>query len=403
MIEDIHDKNVPPSNTINLLDYLEVIVNNRRMIIRNTFLAALIALVISFFIKNKYSSTTMILPPQQDSGMMGMMLGVMAGGAGGGIADLLGKGTTADLYASILKSNAISDIIIDRFKLMDLYEEEYRIDMYKNLGKDVDISAGKKDGIISISVINQDPRLAANIANAYVEELEKSTIALNIEGAKDNRGYLEKRITKTKSDLLTAEENLKQFQSINKALSVTDQAKASIDSIAQLRAQLAMKEIELSALQRQFTDSSQEIKNIKSAIANIRYQIASMEGNGGKVSSSIPSIGAIPRLGEEYVRLMRELKTQEAIFELLTKQYEIAKLTEAKDVITLQVLQKARVADKKILPKRSLIIITTAVVAGFMSLLYAFMIEALNRMQPGDRERWNKIRSFCTIKTLLSK
>lgn len=404
MTDNKNTSNINPvhSDNFNLLDYIEIIVNNLRMIIHNTFFAVLIAIVISLCIKNKYRSTAMILPPQQDSGMMGMMLGAMTGGTSGGIADLLGKGTTADLYVSILKSNAINDKIIDRFKLMDLYKEEYRTKMYKSLEKDVAISAGKKDGIISISVMNKDSKLAADIANAYIEELEKSTISLNIKDAKDNMGYLEKRITKTKIDLSTAEENLKRFQSKNKALSVTEQVKATIDGISQLRAQLAMKEIELSALQRQFTDSSQEIKNTKNLIANIRSQIATLEGKGGKASSSIPSIGAVPKLGEEYVRLMREMKTQEVIFELLTKQYEIAKLTEAKDIITIQVLQKARAADKKVTPKRSLIVITSAVAAGFLSLIYAFTLEASKGMRQEDRERWNNIKSFCTIKTIIS-
>ncbi len=388
------------------MDYLEVIVNNRRMVIRNTILAIIFSTAVSLLMKNIYSSTALILPPQQDAGFMGMMMGSLGSGltsSGGGFADLLGKGTAADLYVSILKSDTISDIIIDKFKLMELLKEKYRTNMYKHLSDIVYISAGKKDGIITISVLNKDPRLATDIANAYIEELERITIKLNVDGARGNRGFLEKRLVKIRTDLVTAEENLKIFQSKNKSISVTEQAKASIEAVAQLRAQLAMKEVDLANFQRQFTDSSQELKSIKTVISNIRAQISSLEGKGGAFSSTIPSIGAIPELGEEYLRLMREYKTQEMLLELLTKQYEMTKLTEAKDVVTLQVLQKARVPDRKVKPKRSIIVLASAFAAGFISILYAFLGEAVKNMSPDDKERWEIIKTKCLYRNQLAK
>lgn len=377
---------------INLLEYLEVVARNWRMIVRTTVIAAVVAVVVSLCLPNIYSATTRILPPQQDaSGLMGMLMGA-AGGMGSVAADLLGKGTPADMYVGILNSEAVSDRIIDRFKLMEVYDQKYRVETYKQLDKNVDIAAGKKDGIISITVSDEDPKRAAGIANAYVDELGKLLVRLNITGAGQNRSFLEERLGKARADLAAAEDALKAFQAKNKIFSVSDQAQATIGGIAQLKAQLAVQEVQLGTLQRQFTDNSQEVKAAKSAIANLRGQIARLEGQGS--GGAIPGVGTMPELGQQYLRLMREFKIQEAIVELLTKQYEMAKLSEAKDVVSVQVIQTAREPDKKTKPKRSVIVLASTFAAGFMAVLYAFIREAADRMPQEDRERWQRIRSL---------
>lgn len=386
---------VPTSNpdVINLLDYLEVIAKNWRMIAKTTFIAAVFSVIYSLCLSNIYTATTRILPPQQDSsGLMGMLMGGAAGGMGGMAADLLGKGTPADMYVGVLSSEALSDTIIDRFKLMDIYEQKYRVETYKLLDKKVDIAAGKKDGIISIIVEDKDPRLAAAIANAYVEELGKLLAKLNITGAGQNRAYLEERLTKAKVDLVKAEDALKVFQSKNKAIDITNQAKASIEGVAMLNAQLAVQEAQLSALLSQFTNSTQEVQIIKATIRNLKGQIARLEGT--QKGSSIPTVGSVPDLGLEFIRLTREFKIQEALVELLTKQNEMAKLSEAKDTTGIQVIQTAREPDKETKPKRSLIVLATTFAAGFGAVLYAFIREAGERMPPEDRERWGRIRGM---------
>lgn len=383
-----------PSNpdTINLLDYLEVIAKNWRTIVRATIIAAIFSVIYSLSLPNIYTATTRILPPQQDSsGLIGMMMGT-AGGMGGMAADLLGKGTPADMYVGILNSEAMSDTIIDRFKLMELFEQEYRVETYKLMDKKVDIAAGKKDGIISISVDDKDPKLTAAIANAYVEELGKLLAKLNITGAGQNRTYLEERLTKAKVDLVKAEDALKQFQSKNKALDITEQTKGTIKGVADLEGLLAAEEVKLAGLRRVLTDSSQEVKNQRLEIANIKSQIGKFEGN--RSNASIPGVGSIPELGQQYLRLMREFKTQETIVELLTKQNELAKLSEAKDTTSIQIIQTARVPDKKTKPKRSLIVLATTFAAGFGAVLYAFIREAGLRMSEEDRERWHRIKAF---------
>jgi len=379
-------------DVINLLDYLEVIAKNWRMIVRTTIVAAVLSVAYSLCLPNIYSATTRILPPQQDSsGLMGMLMG-SAGGMGGMAADLLGKGTPADMYIGILNSEAVSDTIIDRFKLMELLEQKYRVATYKILDKKVEIAAGKKDGIISISVEDKDPKLAAAIANAYVEELGKLLVKLNITGAGQNRAYLEERLVKAKADLIKAEEGLKQFQSKNKALDITEQSKGTIKGVADLEGMLAAEEVKLAGIKRVFTASSQEVKNQLSVIANVKNQIAKFEGN--RSSSSIPGIGSVPELGQQYVRLLREFKIHETIVEMLTKQYEMVKLSETKDTMAIQVIQTAREPDKNEKPKRRIIVLATTIAAGFGALLFAFICNASKRISSEDLVQLSRIKAL---------
>lgn len=391
-------------DTIYLLDFVEVILKNRLMISKAAISAAVLSIFISLCMTNIYSATARILPPQQDSnGLVGMLMG-SSNGMGGMAADILGKGTEAEMYVGILKSEAMSDIIIDHFKLMGVYNKKYRIETYKALDKKVDISAGKKDGIISITVLDKDPRRAAAIANSYVDELNKQLIRINISSAAQNRLFLEERIAKAKIELTKAEEVIKEFQSKNKIISVTDQAQAAIAGISQLKTQLVVQEIQLASLQRQFTENSQEVKTVKNSIANLRTQLDKLEGLGS--GGAIPRVGAIPELGEQYLRHMRDFKIQETLVELLTKQLEMAKLTEAKNTSSIQSIQTARIPDKKTKPSRDLIVLACTLAAGLIATLYALICEAYNRMQSEEQERWNRILSLIPrpshLKSLIS-
>src|SRR5208337_839852 len=321
------DSRPSPPRPPSLIDYLQVIAKHSRMIIKITLAAAVISLIYSLTLPNIYTAKTLILPTQEDKGMMSAMMSQLGGLAilAGGAGVPLGGPTTTDLYVSMLKSEAVKDPIIDRFRLMEVYKNKYRTDAYKDLDKKVAVSAGKKDGIITITVDDKDPKRAAEMANTYVEELGKLAIRLTVTGAGQNRTFLEERLTKAKADLAKAEEDLKAFQTKNKAVQVTAQAEATIKGVAELRAQLAVQEVQLATYRRQFTESSQEVKNLTTSVSNLRGQIAKLEGGGG--NSAIPSVGSVPTIGQEYVRIMREFKIQESLVELLTKQYEMARLS----------------------------------------------------------------------------
>ncbi len=375
-----------PHSFPGLLDYLLVIAKYKKMIFGITCCVAILAVPVILLMPNIYTAKTMIVPSDDDSGSMGALLSQLGGlsGAGGGA---ISTKTTGNLYVTMLKSETVKDPIIDRFKLLDLYEAKYRADVYGELDKIAVITLGKKDGVITITVDDEDPKRAAGMANAYVDELGKLAAGLSMTGAGKNRLFLEKRIAEARADLSRAEDSLKSFQSRNKAISVTDQAQATIAGVAQLRAQLAIKEVELGTLRRQYTDTSQEVKAARATVTNLRAQIGGLEGRGGG-SSSIPSVGNMPQLGQEYVRLMREFKIQEAVVEMLTKQYEVSKLSEVKDMAPFQVLQKAKVPEKKSKPARRRLLSIAVLSAFFASCIASVLLDKFKNVPAVEKTGW---------------
>ncbi|QVW33813.1 lipopolysaccharide biosynthesis protein [Geobacter sulfurreducens] len=397
-MDSFHPKDRPPSDSecINLLDLLEVIVKWKRMIALTTIFACLTAVFISLVLPKSYSSSAKILPPVQDQGLLAAITGDL-GGLTNLMGGMLGKGSSADLYVGLLKSETIKDRIIDRFGLMKALGKRSRIETYGKLDALVTIEAGKKDGIITISVEDRYPKRAADIANAYVEELEELLIGLNVTGAGENRVYLEKYLASAKVDLAKAEDALKEFSIQNKSVNVSEQAKLSIESVAQLQGQLVAQEVQLATLRRQFTDSSQEVKIVQASIAALKSKISRIEGS--RSSGVIPSVGDVPAIGQEYIRLMRDFKVKETLVELLAKQLEVAKLSEAKNNSAIQIVQKARVPDKKIKPKRQLLVIGVTTAALILSLLYAFVSEAVCRIPDEERIRLKElVRNLLYIK-----
>jgi tyrosine-protein kinase Etk/Wzc len=383
-IHDSESGSVP-----SLLDYLEVIARRFRMIAAITAAVAVISVIYSLTLPNIYSAKTMILPAQEDKNLSSAIMAQLGGLAGlAGISVGSGSSTT-DLYVSLMKSSAVKDPIIDRFKLMELYNERYRIDASNRLDKNAVITAGKKDGIISVTVDDKDPTRAAELANAYADELGKLVIRLNISGAGQNRIFLEERLTKARADLAMAEENLKSFQSKNKSIIATEQAKASIQQIVTLREQLLSREVQLNTLRRTYTESSQEVKNMAATVDHLRKQIARLEGSGN--GSVIPTVGAAPALGQEYIRLIRAFKTQESLVEFLTKQYEMTRINEAKDVPPFQVIQKAQRPERKTKPARAKMVLTATAAALFFSIVVAFVRENISRMSTASKGRWKGI------------
>jgi len=380
----------PAPFTVSLIDLLLIIARQRKMILRTTLGAAILTALITLLMPNIYTATTLIMPSEDDKGGMSAMmaqLGGLASLAGGGT---LGGPTKSDLYVSILKSETVKDPMIDRYKLLEVYKAKFRADAYKALDSQAMITSGKKDGIISIEVSDKDPKRAADMANSYVDELGRVTANLSMSGAGKNRMFLEERLTTAKADLSRAGDELKSFQARNKMVNVPEQARASIEGVAQIRAQLAVQEVQLAGLMRQFTDSSQEVKRARLSVESMKGQIARLEGSAG--NSSIPALGAVPQLGQDYLRLMRDFKIKETMVELLTKQYEMARLSESKDLSPFQVLQKAKVPERKSKPSRAIMVIMVIFVTFFSSILYVFAREGFARMPEEELQRWKSLR-----------
>lgn len=373
---------------INLLDLLRVVIKRKGMIVKLSVSVAVISIIYCLFLPNIYTATARLLPPQKDVGGGGVsaLLGQM-----GGLAGLAGGalGGSADLYMGILKSRSVADAVIKRLDLQKRFKTNTLDDTRNALTGVVKCQAGK-DGIITITAESKDPRMAASLANVMVEELGIRSVQLNLTKAGTERAFLEKRLAVVKQDLARAEDDLKAFQEKNKIFKVDSQAAASIEGIARLRAEIVAKEVQLASLKSYQTDESPEVKLLQVSIGKLRNQLGAFSGNGA--GDVIPSVGNVPNLGLEYARKLRELKTQEAIFEQLKKQYEVAKISEAKDSSSIQVLDEAVVPMKKSKPKRSLIVILATVTAFFVSIFTAFVLEYFDKMSDEDRGRWQEIK-----------
>ena len=383
------------NDEINLLDLLLVLAKHWKMIVVVPFVVAVITAIYTLTMPNIYTAKTVIIPSDNDSGGISSLMGQLGGLAAMAGGSFGGK-NTSEQYVTMINSETLQDPIIDKFKLIDHYKAKLRSDVYRTLDSVVNASLGKKDGTITISFSDEDPKFAADLANEYVDQLSKLAIQLDVTGASDNRKFLEKRIAEVRAELIKAEDDLKNFQITNKVISVTDQAKATIEAVAQMRTQLAAQEIQLRTLRQSFTNNSNEVKVVTSTIASLRAQIASLEGQGMR-SSAIPNFGSVPQLGQEYLRLMREFKIQEAMLEILTKQYEVAKLSEAKDTSPFQVLEKAKVQERKSKPRRSQIVIMTAIATAFMMVPLAFVIDYSKKMNDRDRQRWQEMRRLLPL------
>jgi len=384
------DQNTFEQDEINLLELAQVLVRRRKTIIGCCAGFALFAAGFSATLPNTYKAEASVLPPQKE-GASGLtaLLGQAAGGLGGLAAGLGGFSSTSDVYVGILKSRSVADAVIARLDLVRVFEARNADDARKRLSGVVKVQTGK-EGIITVSAEMKSAKLAADVANALVTELGRKSVQLNLTKAGGERAFLEKRLELVKGDLKRAEEDMRSFQEANRTIKADAQAVVSIEGVARLKAELASREVQLASLRAGRTEENQEVKVVEGAIARLRGQIAAMEGTGTR--GAVPSVGNVPALGLEYARRMRNLKVQEAIFEQLTKQYEMAKLTEAKDSASLQVLDDAVPPLRKSGPHRAFIVAGATICGFFVSAVAALMMEFLEKLPDTDRRRWEEIK-----------
>jgi uncharacterized protein involved in exopolysaccharide biosynthesis len=386
-----HNEAFEIEEEINLLELVKVVVKRRLLIARFCGSIAILAVVVSLLLPKIYSATAKILPPQKEAyGGLSALLGQMGGL--GGLAAGIGIGGSSDLYLGILKSRSVADAVIKRFDLAKEFKTKTPDDTRKVLEKVVKMQAAK-DGIITITAEDKDPQRAAALANAFVEELGRKSVQLNLTKAGTERAFLENRLEVVKNELKRAEDDLRSFEVKNKTVKIDSQAAASIQGIARLKAEIISREVQLAALKSYQTNENPEVKVVQTAISKLRSQLDSLAGSGSG-GEGIPNIGNVPNLGLEYARKMRQVKIQEAIFAQLTKQYEVAKLTEAKDSPSIQILDDAVVPMKKSKPKRALIVILSTVAAFFASVFFAFILEYFEKMSPEDCAHWEEIRAM---------
>jgi len=325
--------------------------------------------VLAFLIPSRYQSTARLMPPDNNQAASGLaavaaMVSSSAGSAAGGLAnEVLNVKNTSDIFSGILSSRTVQDALIQQFNLKRVYWDRRIEDAREDLSKHTDLDVERKTQIVSITVTDRDPKRATAMTQAYVDQLNRLVALLSTSSARRERIFLEGRLQTVNAELENAEKQFSQFASKNSAIDIKEQGKAMMEAAAVLQGQLIAAQSELEGLRQVYTDNNVRVRSIRARIGELQRQLEKIGGKGEDVSDPnlandalYPSIRKLPVLGVTWADLYRQTKVQEAVFETLTKQYELAKVQEAKEIPTVKVLDAPIVPEKKVFPPRTIIV-----------------------------------------------
>jgi uncharacterized protein involved in exopolysaccharide biosynthesis len=363
---------------IHFPEYLIVLAKRKSFILKFVGVAVILATITVFLLPKTYTAKAKIMPPQQNQSMtataMMNQLGPLAALAGQGV----GLRNPSDIYVAMLRSETVANALIDRFSLMSVYKQKLREYARKQLETATEIKAGK-EGVISIAVEDRNPQRAADLADGYVEELEKLTKTLNVTEASKRRLFFEREVKMANDDLADAEVALKQTQEKTGLILLDSQSKAMIESVTSLRASIAAQEVKVQAMRSFATTENPDLVLAEQELATMRAQLDRLERGRGKRSIADVPIENVPTAGLEYIRKLRDVKYHEALFQLLAKQYEVAKIDEARDALIVQQMDKATPPEQKSGPHRLVILFNITLLAIIVAIVAALSMEAMER------------------------
>ncbi len=375
---------------VKMAERVRILLHERSFLLRTAGLGLLLGLILAFVIPVRYTSTSRLMPPDnQSSSMLTMAAAAMSGKAGGlteMAGDLLGVHSTSDLFVGIVGSRTAQDRLIEQFKLQKLYGVRKMEDARKKLAARTGVGVDRKTQIITISVTDHSPQLAAQMNAAYIDELNHLVSDLSTSSARREREFLEERLKSVRVELNDAERQFSEFASKNSTIDIKEQARAMVEGAAALQGQLISAESEYEGLRQIYSDDNVRVRSVRARIEELRRQLEKIGGKGEAFSLQdqngapavspnselYPSIRKLPLLGVQYADLYRNAKVQEVVFEALTQQYELAKVQEAKEIPTVKVLDAPNIPETKDFPPRIPIILfggMLGLVAGIIFVL----------------------------------
>jgi uncharacterized protein involved in exopolysaccharide biosynthesis len=412
-------------------EQLRLLWGRRRFFLRTVAVGLLISTLIAFLIPKSYTSTAQLMPPdpQSTSGMA--MMAAMAAKAGGGLAglagDLLALKTSGALFIGVLRSQTSQDRLVEQFDLKKVYGARLVIDARLRLDENTSISEDKKSGIITISVTDHSPQRAAALANAYVNQLNTLVSELSTSSARREREFLEERLKVAKRDLDDASNQLAKFSSENSTLDIQQEGKAMLDAAGAIAGELIAAQSQLEGLRQIYTDNNARVRSLNARVVELRRQLEKLGGTQGNAAKNshastlaknqatslppsqaadppsqsadtpsdpsaakaggglpYPTLSSLPLLGAKYGDYYRRAKIQETVYELLTEQYELAKVQEAKETPTVKVLDPARIPERKSFPPRSVILFLGTFLAFAMSVVWVLGSARWKEADPQD-------------------
>ena len=365
---------------ISLLDLLQTIVDNLRLLVLGPLLVGLTAFGISLVIPPTYTATVKFLPPQQQQSSAASMLASL-GGLGGLAGAAAGLKNPTDQYMAFLKSNSVQEALIARFNLQDRYETPLKTDTRATLTGSTRAAAGK-DGLITVEIDDTDPQFAANLANAYVEELQKLLARLAVTEAQQRRTFFEKQLSQVKDKMIAAEQALRSTGISGNVLK--SNPASAVAAVAALKAQVTVQDVKVGAMRGYLAETAPDFKLAMNELNSLRQQLSRQEQDEPTTTGQ-----------SDYVAKYREFKYQETLFELFAKQFELAKVDESREGAVIQVLDAAQPPERKAKPKKALIATLATLFAGFALLLFVFIRQALRsaNQNPVSAEKISRLKS----------
>lgn len=395
------DKSEREAEQGNFLELATALAQRKWFILKMTAAAAAIGLVVALLLPNWYTANTKILPPQQQQSSATALLSSLSSSSLGSLASAAGKDlgikNPNDLYIGMLKTRPVADAIIKRFDLQKVYGAKDMTEARKKLAENTEIIS-EKEGFISIAVEDKQKKRAVEMANAYIEELRNLNKGLAVTEASQRRLFYEQQLKQAKDDLANAEVALTLAQHKSGLVQLDAQAKSMIESVGKLRADIAGKQVRLQALRTFATDQNADVEIAQRELAQMQAELRNLEKKTGGQDSYELSLKDVPEAGAEYIRAEREVKYRAALFEVMVRQYEAARIDEAKDAPIIQVAEPAAEPDRKSSPKRTLIVVLSTMSGLFLGCLIAALGQWKSMVQ-ADPRRAEQIRAFRTAVT----
>jgi uncharacterized protein involved in exopolysaccharide biosynthesis len=363
----------PQRPPIHWATQIHLLWEQRRLLSRIAAASLLLSFAIAFLMPKKYTAVTSIMPPEQQ-GSGAMLLAALAGHDGlstlGSLASgLLGSRTTTPLFINLLRSGTVSDHLIARFDLRHVYRKRYNVDAAKHLAHVTTISDDKKSGVITIKVEDTDPVRARDIARGYLEELNRLLTETSTSSARQERIFIEQRLRGVQNDLEAAQIALSEFSSRNSTVDLKEQTRAMVDAGARIEGELMVEQSGLQSLRQVYGDGNIRVREAEARVASLQHDLNKLAGSSSPSETQVatsndpapddngalyPPLRQLPHLGVRYADLYRQVKVQEAVFDLLTQQYEMARIEEAKDVPVVHIIDQPGIPEKKSFPPRLL-------------------------------------------------
>jgi len=381
----------PSPNWLRWTDALYHLWLQRRQIFRWVVLGFILSLVVAWRYP-KYESTAQIMPPDSSGSGLASLLPALSKSPGliGMASDMMGMKSTSAIFARVLESRTVQDHLIERFELQKIYGEKYREDARKKLTKRTTIAEDKKSGVIAISVQDHDKNLATELANAYVEELGSVLAKVSTSAARRERIFIEQRLADENNNLQEAERQFSQFASSNMALDVPEQTKVEVEAAARLQGELIASKAQLEGLKQTYTEENIRVKSVQAHVNELQRALAKINsGRGSTVedaTSPYPSVRNLPILGVKWADLYRQTKIRETVVELLTQQYEMARIQEAKEIPSVKVLDPASNPERRE-PSWKLVIALGTLLSALLACLGYFIKNWWDRWDQDDPRR----------------